>query len=56
MAASVILVGIDVYFYGQGTDNTFSAVFSKAFEKYPVSFCVLIYWLGVLTGHLLPSR
>lgn len=39
-----------------GAHATISAAVQWAFEKWPALLIVFVYYLGLLTGHLLPTR
>jgi hypothetical protein len=39
-----------------GADATFSRAFEWAFRRWPVTTAVLLVWVGLLIGHLLPAR
>lgn len=39
-----------------GPDGTFSRAFGWLFRRWPVTAALVIFWVGLLVGHLLPAR
>jgi hypothetical protein len=39
-----------------GADATFSRAFDSGFRRWPITTAVLLFWIGLLVGHLLPAR
>jgi hypothetical protein len=39
-----------------GAEATFSRVFRLMFDRWPVVAALVLVWVGILVGHLLPAR
>jgi hypothetical protein len=39
-----------------GADATFSRAFYALYQRWPVTTALTLVWVGILIGHLLPTR
>jgi len=39
-----------------GAEATFSRAFYALYQRWPVTMALLLVWVGILVGHLLPTR
>jgi hypothetical protein len=58
LATTAGVLGFDLWIIrGYGPDASISRVTSRLLEAWPTLFVALVFWLGVLVGHVwLPAR
>lgn len=56
IVVSVIVVAYDVAVYRRGVEGTISVVCRTLFHHLPTLGVLFIFWLGVLVGHLFPTK
>jgi hypothetical protein len=53
LAITALAVAADVWLYQTyGADGTFSRVCRRAFQRWPSLYVGLVFWMGVLVGHI----
>jgi hypothetical protein len=58
IAVTVAVLGFDVWIIREhGLDASISRVVGRLMEEWPTLFLALVFWLGLLVGHVcLPAR
>ncbi len=54
LAMTSVVIAFDVCLYhAYGPDSTFSRAARRVFHQYPMVPIVIVFWLGLLVGHIL---
>lgn len=58
LAVTALVVGFDVWtIQANGVNSSISRVFRRLFTASPTFFVALVFWLGILVGHIwLPTE
>jgi uncharacterized membrane protein YidH (DUF202 family) len=60
MLAALVTAGIlildAILWHTLGVDATFSRAFYRLYQRWPVTTAVLLIWIGIVIGHLLPVK
>lgn len=57
LAITAVVIASDVAAHHiWGAENTYSGTWLRLFSRYGSLWAAFLFWLGVLAGHLMPSR
>jgi hypothetical protein len=56
IVSSLFVLVVDVYLHAFMANATISRIWQSVWERYPTAALVFVFWIGLLVGHLLPTR